>query len=237
MKMIRARFIAVVLLLLTLAISFSSGAFADENPIEINLYKKEFNSSENATLADMQKAVGIDGMTFSIYDVTTFVNQLSSKGKLVKEIQEIMSKTTKQELEQQGSLSVGTGKTITNENGESGFLRFLLPPIQEGTTASYLIIEESQTSYVSVNTLLNLTSTNNGKVLKIYPKSINKTTTTTETEVKPTVSKPSIGKVQKEQQTLPQTNSIDNTKLAFVGIVVLIFLGILTILYRKTEKK
>ncbi len=88
-----------------------------------------------AGLENLQEHTGLNGVTFTVYDVTSDFYQLRESGKSVEESQ---IELAKKEMTEADSIQTGTTKTVGKEDG---ILTFKLPKNQGNKEAVYLIKE------------------------------------------------------------------------------------------------
>ncbi|GCF94770.1 hypothetical protein NRIC_26610 [Enterococcus florum] len=222
----------------------------------ITLHKKGFDGVINTEinnegqLLDPEDAVfkgaqGVNGVSFSVYDVTEEYNNELAQGLTENEIKQKMAQMTVEQLEELQRPVVAQGTTSTVDQ-EEGLWTFTAATQIEPT--AYLIIEtasEETEIESSLPILLVLDDSQAGQHIHLYPKNILldepepplESTPPSETPTRPGLPN-TQGTTPKTSTTtrgnLPQTNDQINQWLAMGGMV-LFLAGILLVHARKQK--
>lgn len=188
--------------------------FYQEITEEINNQGTELDPDEPI----FQKTQGLNGVTFSVFDVSDLVQQKSSSEKSFEDIQKDFASIKQDAEEIKNKPLIFEGVTTTGENQETGILSFSLPIDSTGSKA-YLIMEtKSLVSQVSssVNTLLMIDQQYVGQTIHLYPKNI-------VNESKTPKDYPSKKEIiqRRTEKYLPRTNEQQQPLLKILGLGLL----------------
>lgn len=176
---------ASMALLSLLMLCFPSSSAEAASSLTVILHKKGFvdtidteikNEGQMLDPSDpiFQEAVGVNGVDFTVYNVTEEYHKALAEGKEINNIKAEMAQRTKEELAALNDLIVAEGTTAP-AGEEEGVLAFDLA-IQEGKSdTAYLIVEtgsETSDSESSQSMLLVINDDFIGQTLHLYPKNI-----------------------------------------------------------------
>ncbi|GCF94774.1 hypothetical protein NRIC_26650 [Enterococcus florum] len=220
---------------------------AKEEVVSIVLHKRGFSTEIKGTIDNqgqeldpqsemLKESSGVNGVSFSVYDVTDTYYEALQAGKNQETIYAEMQKLS---INQAAEFSlIDQGVTATVE-GEQGIWEFSGPSVKNQQQVVYLIVETDsiQSQVSSVHTVLVLDENYAGKTVHLYPK--NQLTKAPTEESSPDrlpdtqgSSKQTTSAQATSKKSLPQTNDRINRTIQICGFMVFL-LGFVLLRYKR----